>query len=290
MYKNIWYTDATQVDQSVCLFWVFTLFVWEFWCSFENSWQFCISRFRGETYMKYIRIYMSISSKQFERWQENMALSCTVQVLGWFLLLCLVVSWWLKSWAVFGMSQRILVNNKMGCTDQLLLWNDGFMNATTTRIMRQRNEFQSDHPYLCIYGMLHARIIYFMWLSCYLFSVHAPCCIILSYWIICVILPSSYIYISLCIYSTTVLFVFFHPLPGSSSAKPSSSRVVERDRHGGRRWRGPVTWILLASQLRWVRLRETNITPEKMPFWKENHLRFWKIPTFQVLMWMFQGG
>ena len=223
---------------------------------------------------------MSISSKHFERWQGKHG---TVQVLGWCLLLYLVVSWWLKSCAVFGISQRITVNNKMGRTDQLLLWNDGFMNAITTRIMRQQNEFQSDHPYLWISGILHARIL-FMWLRC-LFSIHVPC-----YIIICGTLPSKYMYLSLLIYSTTVLFVFFHPRPGSSSAKPSSSRVVERDRHGGRRWRGPVTWILLASQLKWVRLRETNITPEKMPFWKENHLKFWKIPTFQVLMWMFQGG
>lgn len=55
-----------------------------------------------------------------------------------------------------------LVDNKMGRTDQLFLWNDGFMNAITTRIMRQRNQSQSDSPYLSISGMLHARIIYCM--------------------------------------------------------------------------------------------------------------------------------
>lgn len=100
-----------------------------------------------------------------------------------------------------------LVDNKMGRTDQLFLWNDGFMNAITTRIMRQRNQSQSDSPYLSISGMLHARIIYCMWLT-WLFSVHVPC-----YIIICGTLPSKYMYLSLLIYSTTVLFVFFYPPP-----------------------------------------------------------------------------
>ena len=69
-----------------------------------------------------------------------------------------------------------LSKHKMGRTDQLLLWNDGFMNAITTRIMRQQNEFQSDHPYLWISGILHARIL-FMWLRCLFSMFH----VILSY-------------------------------------------------------------------------------------------------------------
>lgn len=172
----------------------------------------------------------------------------------------------------------------MGRTDALLLWNDGFMNSNRTRNMRQQNDFQSNHPHLCVSGMLHARIL-FMWLTC-LCSVHVACCIItLSYWIICVMLPSNYIYhyvsipqpFSLCSFIPRFLLreAKFLPRCGEGARRKAVKRPCDLD---------PMGFTVE------VRLPESNLFPEKMP-WNERKIICFRSRIFEkVLCWCFRVG